>query len=290
MRVRFWGTRGSVPTPGRETARYGGNTPCISVDAGAAAPLIFDAGTGVRALGLDLAALPDEPLELFLSHTHWDHIQGLPFFAPLYQRDRPLRIWGADDPPGTLERTMQTLMAPAVFPVPFESAGARVEFRPLPFDGVSLGGVTVRAIPVHHPGGAAGFRLQSGDAAMVYVPDNELRGSDGPPAAVRRSLREACRGAAVLIHDSTYTAEESPNVLGWGHSTADEAVALALETEVQTLILFHHAPQRTDEEVDRLVEHCRTTVRNAGSRLRVMAAAEGETFVVENRAPGIEHR
>ena len=125
---------------------------------------------------------------------------------------------------------------------------------------------------------------------MVYVPDNELGGTDGLPAAVRRSLREACRGAAVLIHDSTYTAEESPNVLGWGHSTADEAVALALETEVQTLILFHHAPQRTDEEVDQLVEHCRSTVRRAGSPLRVIAAAEGESIDVGNRSSGIEHR
>jgi phosphoribosyl 1,2-cyclic phosphodiesterase len=290
MQVRFWGTRGSVPSPGGDTVRYGGNTPCVSVDTGGGTPLIFDAGTGIRVLGAELASVPDAPLDLFLSHTHWDHIQGLPFFAPLYQSGRRLRIWGANDPPGTLERTLHTLMSPAVFPVPFESAGARVELRGPPIDGTTIGGITVQALPVHHPGGAYGYRLTRGHSAIVYVPDNELRGGDGPPAALRDALRTACRGAALLIHDSTYTVDEAANARGWGHSTADEALALALETGVETLALFHHAPHRSDAAVDDALARCSAAAKAAGSRLRVIAAAEGEAVVVGNRESGIGNR
>jgi phosphoribosyl 1,2-cyclic phosphodiesterase len=284
MRVRFWGTRGSVPSPGASTVRYGGNTSCITVRAGDDPPLIFDAGTGIRALGIDLdSGRSDAPLELFLSHTHWDHIQGLPFFAPLYREGVRLRIWGANNPAGTLERTMRTLMSPAVFPVPFEQAGAVVEFRSPPFDGVTIGAATVRALPVHHPGGAVGYRVDSRAAALVYVPDNELRSGEGPAPAVRQALAEACRGAALLIHDSTYTAEESADFSGWGHSTADEALALALDADVETLVLFHHAPQRTDSAVDAMVAHCALRAAAAGSRLRVIGAMEGEEMVVGSR-------
>ena len=285
MRVRFWGTRGSVPAPGPGTVRYGGNTPCVTIGVGSRSPLVFDAGTGIRSLGLDLAAgVPDEPLDLFLTHTHWDHIQGLPFFAPLFRAGVRLRIWGANEPPGALEQTMRALMAPAVFPVPFERAGAEVEFRAPPFDGVAVGGATVRALPVHHPGGAVGYRIDADGATVVYVPDNELRTGEPSQRALRAALREACRGAGLLIHDSTYTAEESADFHGWGHSTADEALALALDADVGALALFHHAPQRTDAAVDAMVAHCALKAAAAGSRLLVVAAAEGEEIVVAPRA------
>ncbi|HSJ62393.1 MAG TPA: MBL fold metallo-hydrolase [Gemmatimonadaceae bacterium] len=280
MRVRFWGTRGSVPSPGPATVRYGGNTPCITVRIADEPPLVFDAGTGIRALGPALGDPPHAPIDLFLTHTHWDHIQGLPFFTPLYREGAHLRIWGANDPPGTLERTLRTLMSPAVFPVPLESAGAEVEFRTPPFDEVAIGGAAVRALPVHHPGGAVGYRISGGGTAIVYVPDNELRGSDGPPAALRETIRDACRGAALLIHDSTYTAEESGDFRGWGHSTADEALELALEADVGTLVLFHHAPQRADPDVDAMVARCAVHAAARGSGLRVVAAAEGEELLV----------
>ena len=275
MQVRFWGTRGSIPAPGPDTVRYGGNTPCITVSTGENPPLIFDAGTGIRSLGASLdLTMPGEELDLFLSHTHWDHIQGLPFFSPLFRSGVRIRIWGADDPPGSLERTMRGLMAPAVFPVPLGEVGAAIEFRAPPLEGTTVNGLTIRAFPVNHPGGAVGHRIEAKDGqTIVYVPDNELRGgADTDAAALRAALLEACRGASVLIHDSTYTEEESGDYMGWGHSTTDDTLQLALEAGVRRLVLFHHAPHRTDAAVDAMVTHCLTHARGG---LEVLAAAEG---------------
>jgi phosphoribosyl 1,2-cyclic phosphodiesterase len=277
MQVRFWGTRGSIPSPGPDTVRYGGNTPCVTVSVHAYPPLIFDAGTGIRVLGDTLdAKVPDEPLDLFLSHTHWDHIQGLPFFAPLFRQGLRLRIWGVDDPPGSLERTIRGLMSPEVFPVDFDQVGATIEFRPPPFEGTVLHGLSVRALAVHHPGGAVGYRIDDrAGHAVIYVPDNELRGGAPDVAALREPLIEACRGASLLIHDSTYTEAESADFSGWGHSTTDDALQLAIDAGVGTLVLFHHAPHRTDAEVDALVAHCEARARGLGAEIRILAAAEG---------------
>ena len=283
MRVRFWGARGSIPSPGIETARYGGNTPCVSVSAGNGVPLIFDAGTGIRALGISLDGHPpDEPLDLFLSHTHWDHIQGLPFFSPMFRRGTHLRIWGAGHSTRTLEQTIRGLLAPDVFPVPFDEVGAVIEFRDPPLEAVQLRGMQIRAIPVRHPGGALGYRVDAaGGAPVVYVPDNELRAEEpGAGAASRDVLREACRGAALLIHDSTYTEEESADFMGWGHSTTDDALQLALDASVQALALFHHAPGRSDIAIDAMVARCAERVSREGASLRVLAAAEGLELVV----------
>ncbi len=283
MRVKFWGARGSIPSPGIETARYGGNTPCVSVAADNGAPLIFDAGTGIRGLGISLDGHPPhEPLDLFLSHTHWDHIQGLPFFSPMFRRGIRLRIWGSGHATRTLEQTIRGLLAPDVFPVPFDEVGATIEFRAPPLEPVQLRGMQVRAIPVRHPGGALGYRIDlAGAAPVVYVPDNELRAEQpGAGAASRDVLREACRGAALLIHDSTYTEEESADFMGWGHSTTDDALQLALDAGVETLALFHHAPGRSDLAIDAMVARCAERVSREGASLRVVAAAEGLEIVV----------
>lgn len=283
MRVKFWGARGSIPSPGIETARYGGNTPCLSVAADNGAPLIFDAGTGIRGLGISLDGHPPhEPLDLFLSHTHWDHIQGLPFFSPMFRRGIRLRIWGSGHATRTLEQTIRGLLAPDVFPVPFDEVGATIEFRAPPLEPVQLRGMQVRAIPVRHPGGALGYRIDlAGAAPVVYVPDNELRAEQpGAGAASRDVLREACRGAALLIHDSTYTEEESADFMGWGHSTTDDALQLALDAGVETLALFHHAPGRSDLAIDAMVARCAERVSREGASLRVVAAAEGLEIVV----------
>lgn len=280
LQVRFWGTRGSIPAPGPDTVRYGGNTPCITVTAGEYPPLIFDAGTGIRSLGATIApTMPYAELDLFLSHTHWDHIQGLPFFAPLFKSGVRIRIWGADEPPGALEQTMRALMAPAVFPVPLGQVGAAIEFRAPPFRGTRINGMTIRAFPVNHPGGALGYRIEAPRGeTIVYVPDNELRGEAETEAAeLRSSLLEACRGASLLIHDSTYTEAESADYLGWGHSTTADALQLALDAAVRQLVLFHHAPHRTDDEVDAMLADCLTM---ANGRVEIIAAKEGMTVVV----------
>ena len=292
--LTFWGTRGSVPSPGPRTARYGGNTPCVELRTADGALLVLDAGTGIRELGRALAeragGAPIEG-EVFVTHAHWDHIQGLPFFAPLFDRGNRFTIWGPAAIRAELARAVKDQMSPIVFPVSFDSLGAAISFRGVVSGGkVQEGkGYAVRAMPVRHPGGAVGYRFgetveacNGGDGALVYISDNEL--DPGAQYDVsdswRRDLLAFTRGAAVLVHDAMYTAQEYERHRGWGHSTYAEAVVLAVEAGVRTLVLFHHDPDRTDEELDRRVEECEAMAREAGSDLRVVAAAEGLTLTL----------
>lgn len=283
LEARFWGTRGSVPSPGPTTVRYGGNTSCIEVRSAAGEVAILDAGTGLRALGDSLLKRTDgAPMttNILVTHAHWDHIQGLPFFAPLFRDGNRVRIWSAPPLTPRLERALRAQMAPEVFPVPFEEVRATVEFLPVPTDGSGVDGFLVRTLPVRHPGGALGFRVTACNGArgtLVYIPDNELH-PDAPyeaPADWRARLLEFLRGADVLVHDAMYTIDEYPGVRGWGHSTVDEALALAVEAGVPRLILFHHRPERADDAVDRLVEHARGLAGALGADIDVTAAAEG---------------
>lgn len=283
LEARFWGTRGSVPSPGPSTLRYGGNTSCVELRTPAGALAILDAGTGLRSLGATLQqASADGPYtsNIFVTHAHWDHIQGLPFFAPLFTDGSRVRIWSASPLLERLERALRAQMAPDVFPVPFEEVRARVEFLPVPAEGITVDGFAVRTHPVRHPGGASAFRIHDCNApegSIVYIPDNELH-PDAPydaPADWRTRLLDFLDGANVLIHDATYTTAEYPGVRGWGHSTVDEAVALAIEAGVPRLSLFHHHPGRSDDAVDALVGHARALTRKLGGSLEVTAAAEG---------------
>ena len=286
LRATFWGTRGSIPTPGPHTVRYGGNTPCLEVRTADGHLIILDAGTGIRALGRALVEAADgAPIEadLFLTHAHWDHIQGIPFFAPLFGRGNRLRIWGSASLERSVDQVVRDQMSPVVFPVSFEALAATIDFHSIA-EGTPMHGpgYDVQAFALQHPGGALGYRFEARDGhggALVYVPDNELaphpRYGSGPEW--RAQMTTFVRGASVLIHDAMYTSEEYVACAGWGHSTHQEAVALALAAEVRTLLLFHHDPQRTDDALDRSVAECRELVRRAGASLEVVAAAEGLT-------------
>lgn len=283
LEARFWGTRGSVPSPGPSTVRHGGNTPCVELRNADGGVAILDAGTGLRSLGHALLKAADgtpTTADILVTHAHWDHIQGLPFFAPLFREGSRVRIWSTPPLLDRLERALRAQMAPDVFPVPFEEVRATVEFLPVPADGATVDGFQVHTLPVRHPGGAVGFRVEGCNdsrGTLVYIPDNELH-PDAPydaPSDWRARLMEFLRGADVLIHDAMYTTEEYPGVRGWGHSTVDEAVALAMEAGVPRLLLFHHHPERADDAVDRLVEHARLLVRARGDAVEVAAAAEG---------------
>jgi len=283
LSVRFWGTRGSVPAPGAHTLRYGGNTPCVEVRADEEPSIILDAGTGIRQLGDVLNGRANGgPLtvDIFLTHTHWDHIQGLPFFSPLYKPASRICIWGPDSAEAPLGNVFRLLMSPAVFPVSSEEVRARVEIGPATGAPRSIAGCDIAILPVQHPGGAVAYRVsRMGEPgrSVVYVPDNELGGKDGDE---RDRLVHFSSGAGLLIHDSTYTSEEYSARQGWGHSTFEDAVGLALDAEVAHLALFHHAPERTDTEIDSLVEMARATEQARGSKLVITAAAEGQTIVV----------
>jgi phosphoribosyl 1,2-cyclic phosphodiesterase len=288
LTLRFWGTRGSIPSPGIATVRYGGNTPCVELRTGEGRLVILDAGTGIRELGRSLMARANGDAvagDIFLTHAHWDHIQGIPFFAPLFHRGNHFTIWGSRSLQTSIDRVVRDQMSPVVFPVSFEELQARIDFQELAEESRAGSGYQVAAMAVRHPGGALGYRFTDGNGAgggLVYVSDNELNASaryDDPPGWRERFV-SFTRGAAVLVHDTMYTSDEYPGFVGWGHSTYDDAVDVALEAEVERLVLFHHHPERTDDAVDRCVVQCRALVAARGGGLEVLAAAEGMSLTV----------
>jgi phosphoribosyl 1,2-cyclic phosphodiesterase len=288
MRLRFWGTRGSIPSPGPSTVRYGGNTPCIELRTDEGRLVILDAGTGIRELGRSLVEQANGggvSGDIFLTHAHWDHIQGIPFFAPLFQKGNHFTIWGSRSLKTSIDRVVRDQMSPVVFPVSFEELKARIDFQELADEQHAGCGYQVSAMGVRHPGGALGYRFTNAEGAgraLVYVSDNELSPMahyDGSPDW-RRRLVEFTRGASLLVHDTMYTKEEYPSFVGWGHSTYEDAVELAIDAQVERLVLFHHRPERTDDAVDECVRRCRALAASRHSRLEILAAAEGMTLDV----------
>lgn len=285
LTARIWGTRGSIPSPGARTVRYGGNTPCIEVRTSTGWLVILDAGTGIRELGQHLQATSEGGIiqgDIFLTHAHWDHIQGIPFFAPIFGRGNHFTIHGSRSLERSVDRVVRDQMSPVVFPVTFEELDATIDFREVAEERYAGDGYDVEPFEVRHPGGALGYRLRdgAGRGGLVYVSDNELC-EDVPYDTApgwRRRLVGWARGAQVLVHDTMYTAAEYPRFRGWGHSTFDQVVELALEAEVERLILFHHHPERTDEDVERCLDACRETVVRRGGAVAIDAAAEGMLF------------
>ena len=288
FRVQFWGTRGSIPSPGPQTVRYGGNTPCVEVRTSEGWLIILDAGTGIRELGRTLIERANgAPIEgdIFVTHAHWDHIQGLPFFAPIFQRGNHFTIWGSRSMETSIDRVVRDQMSPVVFPVTFEQLDAAIDFQELGEERCQGTGYEVRAIRVRHPGGALGYRFAESNGngrELVYISDNELSPSAvyDVPEDWRPQFVEFVRGASVFVHDTMYTIDEYEYHRGWGHSTYHDALDVAIEAEVETLVLFHHKPERSDDEVDKRVDECRKLAKSRGSRLEIIAAAEGLTLTV----------
>ncbi len=285
MRIRFWGTRGSLPKPGRTTLRYGGNTPCVEVRAPDGTLIVLDCGTGAHGLGQALLT-GTHPVRgyLLLTHTHWDHIQGFPFFAPLFV---PGNEWDIYAPQGLGQRLDQTLagqMQYAYFPITLAHLGAAVRYHNLAEEAFELGGVRVTTRYLNHPGLALGYRLEAAGVSVVYATDHEPHSSHSLGAGAgsepvhledRRHV-EFLAGADLVIHDAQYTLEEYPAKRTWGHTPAELAVDFARAAGARRLALFHHDPLRDDEALDKLVTTCRS--RAAGSPLEVLAAAEGQSI------------
>ena len=279
--VTFWGTRGSIPTPGAHTARYGGNTSCVAVAGRPDQLVILDAGSGIRPLGHALSQGQNggKSVDILLSHTHWDHIQGLPFFQPLNTRGCSVRIYGSAQAGVPLEEILDRQMDPVVFPVPLKALAAELTVTEVTGGRFEIEGFWVEAIRLRHPGTTLGYKLvpMSGGATMAYVTDNELGagGSYDVPPDWRQQLVSFLTGVDTLIHDGMYSEELMETRMGWGHSTPREAVALASECRSRRLVLFHHEPENDDGAIDRLLTNTREHARTLAPRLEVDAAMEG---------------
>jgi len=284
--VTFWGTRGSIPTPGAHTARYGGNTPCVAVEGPAGQLVILDAGTGIRALGLELVERQNGAVkaEILLSHAHWDHIQGLPHFKPFFAPGNAVRIWGSRQGTTSLEAILRQQMDPAVFPVPLDALSASLTVQQVEAGEFTVGAFRVRATRLRHPGTTLGYRLTptAGGPSMAYVTDNELGpgGHYDTPATWRKDFLAFLSTTDLQIHDAMYTPQELLVHRGWGHSTFEEAVALAGDAGVKRLVLFHHEPEHGDEAIDALVAAARRQARTKGLPAEVVAAQEGMTLTL----------
>lgn len=274
MKATFWGTRGSIATPGAATTRYGGDTSCVSVEGPDPEHLlILDAGTGIRRLGLAVDPAV-RTIDLLLSHLHLDHIVGLGFFAPLFRADVSITIWGPRSTMPLLER-LGRYLSPPLFPVRLRDAASHHELRDVPDGPFQVGTFTVTAEAVIHPDPAVGYRIEAGGAAVAYLPDHEPALGPAFPSDRRwTSGASVAQEAGLLIHDAQYTTAEYPARLGWGHSSIDHAVAFADLVGARQLAMFHHDPGRDDDQVDALLEGA----RRAAASVEVIAARDGLTI------------
>jgi len=260
VKVTLWGTRGTFPVPGPETVRYGGDTSCISVEAGDRV-LVIDAGTGIRRLGDHLRG-DGRDVYLLLTHLHADHVMGFPYFLPLYEKDRRVFVFGYpwnDHPWYPFE-----LLDGVHFPVRVDSLPCRwmrVSHDPVPF--LAREGFELSAIAVNHPGGATGYRIRGADRDLVFIPDNEIH-PVGEETIGFDALADFCRGADYLAHDAQFTEAQMGSRCGWGHSTPERAADLATAAEVSNLLLIHHDPERSDDALDALAAGAAARLAPAG--------------------------
>ncbi len=283
--IAYWGVHGTLPTPGAAYNRYGGNTPCVSVEVGGEPLTIFDCGSGIKRLSdFLLAAHGTQRIaaRIFVSHTHWDHINTVPFFAPLYQRGNDIQIFGPYQGDLTIERAISAQMESVYFPVTVREFGARVTFRDLREESLDFGAVRIDTMLLSHPGYCLGYRLSARGRSVCYITDNELYLPSDKRHNARyfEALVNFVRGTDLLITDATYRDQEYLSKVDWGHSCVSQVAHLAARAEVKRLHLFHHDIDQTDELIDLKLEEGRKALARMGAALECEAPAEGSTLTL----------
>ena len=279
MRLAIWGCRGSVPTPGQETVRYGGNTSCVEVSLADGTALVLDAGTGIRPLGFDLLERGVRRIHLLLTHLHLDHLEGLRFFAPLWDDGVTLDIWGPPSPVLSLRERISRSFSPPLFPIDLGDIPARLNFRDVPRHRWTIGCASLDAALVVHPGPTVGYRVEADGAVIAYLPDHEpaLTSAIEDSSLDWLSGGGIAEGAHLLLHDAQYSEEEYEDRVGWGHSSVADAVAFTRVVGARRLLLFHHEPVHSDGTLQDLEARARSLA--APGSIEPMLAREG--MVVE---------
>ena len=289
MKVKVWGARGSIPAPGPETNRYGGNTSCVQVTLDDGSIFILDAGTGIRSMGLALDGQAQQPMNILLTHLHLGHIQGLMFFAPIFNPNSDIVVWGPASEEASLEDRIARYISAPLSPVEVRELPCHPSFRDAVMTEWQIGSATIRAGSVNHRGPTLGYHIDADGSSLCYIPDHE------PGLGVRLTELEdewisgfdLAHGATLLIHDCQYADEEYPSHIGWGHSPLSDALAFADRTAVDSVLLFHHDPLHSDDYLDELGSD--VAARLAGMERSAgwaTLATEREELVVG--APGLE--
>ncbi len=282
MEMTFWGVHGTLPVPGPGTLRYGGNTSCVSLEFSKDRLFVFDAGSGIKVLSDRLMAQRRRNIEakIFISHPHWDHINAIPFFTPLYIQGNEFEICGARHGDITTRELISAQMDGVYFPITVKEFGARVYFKDLEEEELDIDGIKVTTMLLNHPGKCLGYRVDYKGKSFCYITDNEFYLEDNEfynPFYVK-NLAKFVEGTDALITDCTYTDDEYRTKVGWGHSCISKVVEFADLAEAKTLYLFHHDPEHSDDDIDAKVKTARKLLKQHKSKTKVVAPAEGQMF------------
>jgi phosphoribosyl 1,2-cyclic phosphodiesterase len=279
MKIKCWGTRGSIPVSGKEYIKYGGDTTCLEIRTKSDDIIIVDAGTGIRRLGNQLLKEGRLEYNLIFTHAHWDHLMGFPFFKPVYRNDTEITAYRCPFPGKYVENMISKTLSPPNFPVKYSDVSAKISYKegcPSEFE---IGSVSVTPIRLSHPNGGSGYRFEEDGKSFVFLTDNEL-GFLHPGGLEVEDYLEFCEGADLLFHDAEYTPEEYSSTIEWGHSTYPGAIRLAADSGVKKLGLFHMSQDRTDDQVDEIVEKCHEIIEQESYDIECVAIERDKTFTL----------
>ena len=282
--MKFWGVRGTLPVPGERSLKYGGNTSCVSLEFPKQQMFIFDAGSGIKNLGDSLMQQKKHRMraKIFISHPHWDHINAIPFFTPLYTQGSEFEIFGPNQGDVSMHELISAQMDGVYFPISLSEFSALVTFRDLEEETIEVDGIEVKTKLLCHPGKCLGYRINYKGRSICYITDNELYLPDSPTYSPHeeQQLTKFCDGADVLIIDTTYSDEEYQKRVDWGHSCVSRVVSLADAANVKTLYLFHHDPDQNDADIDEKLSQAEIKLSELSSKTRVIAPKEGDQFKI----------